>query len=162
MLTSQGKGLIFYSNFGGKSAVLEEGTWYRTWNMGDKYVSVGFPKGASSYGSIDVAFARVYEYDLSQLCNESMKNTLEELEQEEESRRQEEEEKARESLEASAEGQEDETVQKPLDKWNEEYQQKYERTLPQPGSKESGAGTESSGSGSGESGSGPESPGTAS
>ena len=162
LLTSQGKGLIFYSNFGGKSAVLEEGTWYRTWNMGDKYVSVGFPKGESSYGSIDVAFARVYEYDLSQLCNENMKNTLEELEQEEESRRQEEEEKARESLEASAEGQEDETVQKPLDKWNEEYQQKYERTLPQPGSKESGAGTESSGSGSGESGSGPESPGTAS
>ena len=146
LLTSQGKGLIFYSTSGKRSAVLEEGTWYRTWNMGGKYVSVGFPKGESSYGSIDLAFARVYEYDLSQLCNESMANTLREMEEEEESRRQEEEEKAKQSLEASVEGEEQETVQNPLDKWNDEYQQKYERTMTSGGA-ESGSEKESSGTG---------------
>ena len=136
LLTSQGKGLIFYSVQEGDSVVLEEGTWYRTWNMGDKYVSIGFPKGDSSYGNHDLAFARVYEYSLSELCNESMKQTLESLNAEEESKRQEESEKALESSEASGEDltEPEESIQNPMDTWDQEYKQKYERTLEESGS----------------------------
>ena len=127
MLTSQDKGLIFYVPDTGRSAVLESGSWFGTWKIGNQYVSVGFLNGERSYNRLDVAFARVFEYDLSTLCNESMKASLEEIkEKEAEEVRRQAEEASRQAERPSDEETEEET-KSPLDQWNEEYKEKYSR-----------------------------------
>ena len=127
LLTSQDKGLIFYAPDTGRSAVLENGSWFGTWKIGNQYVSVGFLNGERSYNRLDVAFARVFEYDLSTLCNESMKASLEEIkEKEAEEVRRQAEEASRQAERPSDEETEEET-KSPLDQWNEEYKEKYSR-----------------------------------
>ena len=125
LLTSQDKGLIFYAPATGLSAVLESGSWFGTWRLGNEYVSVGFLNGERSYNSLDVAFARVYEYDLSTLCNESMKASLEDIKarEAEEARRRAEE--ASRQAEEPSDGEEE--TKSPLDQWNEGYKKKYSR-----------------------------------
>ena len=125
LLTSQDKGLIFYAPFTGLSAVLESGSWFGTWRLGNEYISVGFLNGERSYNSLDVAFARVYEYDLSTLCNESMKASLEDIKarEAEEARRRAEE--ASRQAEEPSDGEEE--TKSPLDQWNEGYKKKYSR-----------------------------------
>ena len=51
---------------------LEDGTWYGTWTMGDKYVSVGFSKQNDSYSTLDIAHARVKEYTLDTLYEDGL------------------------------------------------------------------------------------------
>lgn len=127
LLTSQDKGLIFYAPDTGRSAVLENGSWFGTWKIGNQYVSVGFLNGERSYNRLDMAFARVFEYDLSILCNESMKASLEEIkEKEAEEVRRQAEEASRQAERPSDEETEKET-KSPLDQWNEEYKEKYSR-----------------------------------
>lgn len=125
LLTSQEKGLILYDSVTGVSAVLESGSWFGTWKIGNQYVSAGFLNGERSYSSLDVAFARVYEYELSALCNESMKAALEDIKakEAEEAIRQ-EEEASRQAEEPSGTEDEEETKD-PLEQWNEEYKEKY-------------------------------------
>lgn len=127
LLTSQDKGLIFYDPVSEISAVLESGSWFGTWKMGNQFVSVGFLNGDRSYNSLDVAFSRVYEYHLSTLCNESMKASLKELkEKEAEEIRRQAEEASRQAENPSEEEREEET-KSPLDQWNEGHKKKYSR-----------------------------------
>ena len=116
LLTSSDKGLVYYAPKSGKSAVLEEGTWFRTWKLGDKYVSIGFLKGEAFYSSSDQAFARVYEYDLSELCNVGMKKSLEEILAREEQEAVKEAQKQEE--ESRREGESD-----PLELWKEKEEE---------------------------------------
>lgn len=127
LLTSQDKGLMFYDPVSEASAVLEKGSWFGTWKIGNQYVSVGFLNGERSYNSLDAAFSRVYEYNLSALCNESMKASLKELKEKEaeEARRQAEE--ASRQAESPSEAEREEATDSPLDQWNEGYKKKYSR-----------------------------------
>ena len=126
LLTSQDKGLIFYDPAVNVSAVLECGSWFCTWKIGNQFVSVGFLNGEHSYNSLDVAFARVYEYDLSTLCNESMKASLEDIKAKEAKEARRQEEASRQAAESSDGGDREET-KSPLDQWNEGYKEKYSR-----------------------------------
>lgn len=77
LFTSQNKGIVFYDTISDEAILLAEGSWYRTWNTGDSYLSVGFAKNDTSYESMDVAFARVYEYDLESLFEEAAREVEE-------------------------------------------------------------------------------------
>ena len=128
LLSSESKGLIFYEPVLKTSAVLENGTWFRTWKSENKYISIGFPKGESSYSGNDIVHARVYEYDLTELCNQSMESTWEDIlsKEEKESKKAEEE-----SLKAAKESEEGKETQKnPMERWNEEYKESYKETYP--------------------------------
>jgi len=128
LLSSESKGLIFYEPSSQKSAVLQEGTWFRTWKLENTYISIGFPKGESSYSGNDIAYARVYEYDLTELSNQGMKNTLEDILAREEKDLKKAEE---ESLKAAKESEEGKETQKnPMERWNEKYKESYEETYP--------------------------------
>lgn len=127
LLTSREKGLVFYAPATKQSAVLEGGAWYRSWKKGDRFISVGFLNGEASYTGSDIAFARVYEYNLSQLCNEGMRKTLEDIEKAEAQEKAERE--AEESRKAAESGGE-ETTKSPVDEWDEGYKKKYEETYP--------------------------------
>lgn len=128
LLSSESKGLIFYEPSSQKSAVLEEGTWFRTWKLENKYISVGFPKGESSYSGNDVAHARVYEYDLTELCNQGMKNALEDILAREEKDLKKVKEESSKAAKESEEGKE--TQKNPMERWNEGYKESYEETYP--------------------------------
>ncbi len=131
LLTSQEKGLVYYAPASGRSAVLEGGSWFRSWKNGENWISVGFLKGDASYSGSDLAFARVYEYNLSELCNDGMKTALENIKKaEEEAAIREAEEASRAEETRGQEVEEQETVQDPLDRWNEEFKEKYEATYP--------------------------------
>lgn len=67
LLTTFGKGLVYYDTGAHIATVLDGGTWYRTWKQGSDYISVGFSNSEASYGTLDVAFARVYEFDPGEL-----------------------------------------------------------------------------------------------
>lgn len=125
LLTSGEKGLLYYAPGSEKSVVLEEGSWFRSWKLGENYVSIGFPEGEALYSGNDQAFARVYEYDLSELCNETMARSLEEI-----LAREEQESKEEESRNASESGTETETREDPLKTWDEKYKDKYAQTYP--------------------------------
>ncbi|MCD8082515.1 MAG: hypothetical protein LUE86_03035 [Clostridiales bacterium] len=76
LLTSESSGLAFYDPVGGQGIQLDAGTWYRTWKQNDACISVGF-SSSSSYSALDVAFARVYEYDPDEWYSDSVDETLE-------------------------------------------------------------------------------------
>ena len=78
LLTLQDKGLVYYDVLRQDTMTLLEGNWYRSWRLGDEIVSIGFLKDAR-YGSSDIAFSRVYAYDLDQMAGERMEETLREL-----------------------------------------------------------------------------------
>ncbi|MBE5972309.1 MAG: hypothetical protein E7246_07325 [Lachnoclostridium sp.] len=72
LLTTFTKGLVFY-DFGSEIATcLDDGTWYQTWKKDNAYISVGFSNGEASYGTLDVAFARVYEYSPNELYQSAL------------------------------------------------------------------------------------------
>lgn len=116
LLTSQAKGLVFYDTASQKGVRLAEGTWYRTWKQGNKFYSVGFASGDTAYNGLDLAFAHVYEYDLSQFYQESMEAAAEELRRQEEEAQ---EEEASRSLEGETE-ETGETVKDMLTEWEEQ------------------------------------------
>lgn len=127
LLTSQDKGLMFYDPVSQASAVLERGSWFGTWRIGSQFVSVGFINGERSYNSLDVAFSRVYEYNLSTLCNESMKASLKKLQEKEAEEFRKQVEEASRQAESPSETESEEATNSPLDQWNEEYKKKYSR-----------------------------------
>ena len=76
LVTSLSHGLL-YSESGffihnANAICLDEGTWYGTWKNGDKFVSVGFPASSTSYGTLDVPYAKVMEYDINTLYTTAM------------------------------------------------------------------------------------------
>lgn len=118
LLTMQGSGLVFYDVKEKKSLVVAEGSWYRSWRQGSRYLSVGFP-GNASYETKDMVFARVYEYDLNTLCSQSMEELLAKLQAEK--RKKQEEEASR----AAADATRDETVvEDMMDQWNRKQEEK--------------------------------------
>lgn len=118
LLTSQAKGLIYYDTTSGKAVKVSSGCWYQTWRQGNRYFSVGFQNGDTSYGGFDVAFAHVYEYDLSELYKANMEEAKARIIQEEK----EQEEEASRSLEGETE-EEQETVKEMLTEWEERRSQ---------------------------------------
>jgi len=121
LFSSQSRGLIYYDPFKKESFLLAEGTWYRSFLFGGTCVSVGFVKGDSSYDSLDVAKARVYEYNLNTLCQEMMTAALNEILAREEADRR----AASEAEAAAASSTENEGVVDPMEQWNQEYKDKY-------------------------------------
>ncbi len=126
LLTSMSRGLIFQNPDHLEGTVLADGCWYRSFEKGNQIVSVGFANGDNSYSSMDMAFARVYEYNLSDLCETAMRGTLTELRDAE----------AKKSAVSSGADQETEpgepeTVKSMEDHWNEEYDQKYTKVEPE-------------------------------
>lgn len=119
LLTSQAKGLIYFDTTSGKAVKVSSGCWYRTWRQGNRYFSVGFQNGDTSYGGFDVAFAHVYEYDLSELYKENMEETKAQILEEE---RLQQEEEASRSLEGETE-EEQETLKEMLTEWEERRSQ---------------------------------------
>ena len=67
LLTTSGYGLLYYDFASSKVFYLKDGTWYRTWKYGSEYLTVGFDNLDASYTEMDVAFARVYEFDINSL-----------------------------------------------------------------------------------------------
>lgn len=72
LITSFVNGLVYYDISSGTAIKLEDGTWYGTWTMGDKYVSVGFSKQNDTYSTLDIAHARVKEYTLDTLYEDGL------------------------------------------------------------------------------------------
>lgn len=119
LLTIQDKGMIYYDSKEERSMVLLEGSWYRSWKNGGKYVSVGF-SGDAFYDKMDIVYSRVYTYDLNELVRSVMKDTRDDLleqkkKEEELEQSRAEEERTRESVDP------EETVEDMLDRWNREY-----------------------------------------
>ena len=129
LLTSMNKGLVYYEPASEMAVLVGEGSWYGSWKQGDKFLSVGFAKGDSFYESMDVIFARVYEYDLEALFKEALKMA----ERQEEERREREErlsggetETSTEKNEESGEGLLEIEGLKPMeDTWKKEYKEKW-------------------------------------
>lgn len=119
LLTLPNKGLIYYDILVGKSLTLLEGNWYGTWKQGNQMISIGF-SGTSSYGEIDIAFSRVYAYELGEMVTSAMRDTLqayqEQRQKEQESERAKaQEEMTRESVDPL------ETVEDMAEQWNREH-----------------------------------------
>ena len=77
LLTTFNKGLLYYDLGSQEAVTLNDGTWYRTWKQGDKYIAVGFSDSDASYGIPDIAFSRIYEFDVDSLYQESVEEILE-------------------------------------------------------------------------------------
>lgn len=137
LLTSINKGLVYYEPSSQKAALVAEGSWYGSWKQGEGFVSVGFANGNMTYDSMDVVFARVYEYDLKKLFEET---TAEKEKQEQEqnaamekldqtkkpTKENETEPKETGEGERSGEGLLEGLGVKPMeDTWNEEYKEKW-------------------------------------
>ncbi len=128
LLTSMNKGLVYYEPSSQMAALVAEGSWYGSWKQGEGFVSVGFSRGDRSYESMDVVFARVYEYDLEKLFKEAK----EEREKQEQERKDaleklDQPKKPTEESEPSGEGLLEETEVKPMeDTWREEYKDKWQ------------------------------------
>jgi len=122
LLSSRTRGLIFYEPMFKESLVLSKGTWYRSFLLGGKCISVGFMSGDTSYGGLDVAQARVYEYDLNTLCREMMTAAYNGILEKEEADRI----AASEAEAATESSTEKEGVEDPMEKWNEEYREKHQ------------------------------------
>ncbi len=125
LITSLNRGLIFCNPDSFPGTVLAEGCWYRSFENGDKIISIGFANGDNSYSSMDMAFARVYEYNLNELCRSSMESALEEIRRQEEER-----------SEPSGEGMVDpenerETVKSMEEHWNEDYKNLHTEVAPE-------------------------------
>ncbi len=115
LLTSEAKGLVYYDITSHKGVRVSSGCWYRTWKQGSRFFSVGFQNSDASYDSLDVASARIYEYDLNELYRSSMEAEAENIRRREQEAQ---EEAASRSLEDSKEETE-ETVKEMLTEWEE-------------------------------------------
>lgn len=121
LLTVQDKGLIYYDALQQKSMILLEGSWYRSWKKGNQYVSVGF-SGSASYGEMDIAFSRVYTYNLDDMVNGAMKNEMESLL--EQKKKEEELKQSQAQAEADSESMNpEETIEDMNERWNREHPQ---------------------------------------
>ena len=116
LFTSSAKGLVYYDPQEKRSVTLSKGTWYRSWKQGNTYISVGFVNGDNAYGGMDMAYSRVFEYDLDQLYSDTMRDALKALEE------QKKKEEASQSLEGETE---EETVKEMIDEWDENHKQKW-------------------------------------
>lgn len=76
LLTSFGNGLVYVDDGSGKSFNLDKGTWYGTWKQGDKMISVGFGESSASYGTLDVAYARVKEYTMDDIYKSRLEEVI--------------------------------------------------------------------------------------
>ncbi len=125
LITSLNRGLVFYNPNTHSGTTLAQGSWYRSFKNGNMIVSIGFANGDNSYSSMDMAFARVYEYNLNDLCTASIQGMLSELKQ----KRQEEASKSNEDLLASEAESDD--VKSMEEMWSEEYQDKHTKIAPE-------------------------------
>ncbi len=116
LLTAIDKGILFFDVNAQKGIKVASGCWYRTWKQGDRFYSVGFRNGDASYDRMDMAFARVYEYDLSELYEEELKAAKEEI-LEAEQAESESAEAASQSLEGETET--EETREDMMSQWEE-------------------------------------------
>lgn len=119
LLTLQDKGLLYYDPALQESMTLLEGSWYRSWRLGDEIVSIGFSKDAL-YGSQDIAYCRVYAYDLDEMAGRVMEETLHDLmeaeqKEAEQASRQAQEDQTRESTDP------EETVEDMLSRWQRDH-----------------------------------------
>lgn len=130
LLTSMNKGLVYYEPASETAVLVGDGSWYGSWKQGNKFLSVGFSRGDSSYESMDVVFARVYEYDLKELFKEALRMAeRQEEERKERNRRlsEGETETSAENEEESGEGLLEIEGLKPMeDTWNKEYKEKWQ------------------------------------
>ena len=118
LLTTFQNGLLFYDLDAGLAVNLDAGTWYGTWKNGDKFVSVGFENNDASYNTLDVAFARVKEYDLNEFYKESLENLLANARSRNEQLEAEQAQTIQESIAASSAAEENkETVEDMMDTW---------------------------------------------
>ena len=102
----------------GLAVNLDAGTWYGTWKNGNKFVSVGFENKDTSYNTLDVAFARVKEYDLNEFYKESLENLLANARSRNEQLEAEQAREIQESIAASSAAEENkETVEDMMDTW---------------------------------------------
>ncbi len=125
LFSSKNQGLIYYDPVRRDSLRLSEGTWYQSFLLGGKCISVGFTDGGSSYSGLDIARARVYEYNLDTLCREMMTEAYNAILEKEEKERQEAASKA--SSEAAAESSTElEGVEDPMEQWNQDYKEKHQ------------------------------------
>lgn len=81
LVTSFAHGLLYFDPVTRKSISLDDGTWYGTWRLGDKLVSVGFSKNNNTYGSLDIAHSSVMEYTLQDLYKSGLDAIIESIEQ---------------------------------------------------------------------------------
>ena len=118
MLTTFQNGLLYYDLDAGLAVNLDAGTWYGTWKKGNKFVSVGFENKDTSYNTLDVAFARVKEYDLNEFYKESLENLLANAKSRNEQLEAKRAQEIQESIAASAAAEENkETVEDMMDTW---------------------------------------------
>lgn len=123
LLTNPNLGIIFYDCLRRKGLPLVEGTWYRSWKVGNQYVSVGFADSDSIYELKDAAFAKVYQYSLDDVANRRLQIALDAILKEENDIK---ESSAAQSLEDMTSTEPLEGVEDPMDWWNREYQKKYD------------------------------------
>ena len=110
--------MLYYDLDAGLAVNLDAGTWYGTWKNGDKFVSVGFENNDASYNTLDVAFARVKEYDLNEFYKESLENLLANVRSRNEQLKAKQEQEVQESIAASIAAEENkETVEDMMDTW---------------------------------------------
>ncbi len=121
LLSSKSRGLVYYDPVRKESLQLAKGTWYRSFLLGGNCVSVGFMGGGTSYSGMDVARARVYEYNLDTMCREMMTEAYHAILAAEEAERQ----AASEASAAAESSTENEGVQDPMEQWNEEYRERH-------------------------------------
>ena len=118
LLTTFQNGLLYYDLDAGLAVNLDAGTWYGTWQKGNKFVSVGFENKDTSYNTLDVAFARVKEYDLNEFYKESLENLLANARSRNEQLEAEQAQAIQESIAASIAAEENkETVEDMMDTW---------------------------------------------
>ena len=118
LLTTFQNGLLYYDLDAGLAVNLDAGTWYGTWKNGNKFVSVGFENKDTSYNTLDVAFARVKEYDLNEFYKESLENLLANARSRNEQLEAEQAREIQESIAASSAAEENkETVEDMMDTW---------------------------------------------
>ena len=119
LITHQDKGILYYDTEKQRSLKLLEGSWYRSFKRGNRIISIGFLKDGA-YKAVDMAFSRVYEYDLQNLMDTVLAKMLEDIldlkEQERESASiRAEEDRTRESRDP------EETVEDMLDGWEKKH-----------------------------------------
>lgn len=105
LFTKSGNGLVFYNTSKKKAVNLDSGVWYKTWKKSDgKLVSIGFFKDDTYHNTntVDLAYARVREYDPNELYKNALEALLKKAEAKNKKTADERKEKVKESIAASS------------------------------------------------------------
>lgn len=119
LITHQNKGILYYDTGKQRSLKLLEGSWYRSFKRGNRVISIGFLKDGA-YQATDMAFSRVYEYELQELMDAALADMLADIlalkeEERESASIKAEEDRTRESRDP------EETVEDMLEGWERKH-----------------------------------------